>query len=314
MKVLRTKALRKIFRTTLSIFILVVVLAVSTTKELSVLKTNKELDEVAKLETSNIYLLSDEGFLVRDKVVIDSSDTKDAVKKIINSLIDTNKKKGLRGVIPAKTKLKEVIVGKDIVTLDFSKEILKVKLEDEKNMISSIVYSVLELDGIKGVSILVEGEVLDKYPNSQEEIPSICDKSIGINKIYDITSRENISKVVVYYLDKIEDNTYYVPVTKYVNDDREKIKIIVEELASSYIYESNLMSFLNSNTELLDYSESDGVMILNFNDYIMDGNDKLIEEVIYCLSLSIFDNYEADMVMFQVNSEVVGHMRREDVV
>ena len=91
-------------------------------------------------------------------------------------------------------------------------------------------------------------------------------------------------------MDRINNDMYYVPVTKYINDDREKIKIIVEELASSYLYEGNLISFLNSNTVLLDYQDDDGIMRLNFNDYIMDGNDKLVEEVIYTISLSVFDN------------------------
>ena len=114
-------------------------------------------------------------------------------------------------------------------------------------------------------------------------------------------------------MDRINNDMYYVPVTKYINDDREKIKIIVEELASSYLYEGNLISFLNSNTVLLDYQDDDGIMRLNFNDYIMDGNDKLVEEVIYTISLSVFDNYPSEMVSFEVNGEVVGHVSRSDL-
>ena len=80
-----------------------------------------------------------------------------------------------------------------------------------------------------------------------------------------------------------------------------------------YLYEGNLMSFLNSNTVLLDYQDDDGIMRLNFNDDIMDGNDKLVEEVIYTISLSVFDNYPSEMVSFEVNGEVVGHVSRSDL-
>ena len=47
--------------------------------------------------------------------------------------------------------------------------------------------------------------------------------------------------------------------TKYINDSRDKIQIIIEELTTSYIYEDNLMSFLNSKVELIDYKEENDV-------------------------------------------------------
>lgn len=310
---LRTKALRKIFITTLSLFILVVAFSLKGVGNTETLAVTAHGEVENKGDIYNIYLLNKNNLLVRSKIYMNEDNIKDRVYKIINSLKDSNKVNGLSGVIPSGTKLKDVIVGKEIVTLNFSKDILKVDLDKEKNMISSIVYSILELDKVEGVSILVEDEVLNKYPVSEEKLDPILNKSIGINKVYDITSRNNINEVVIYYLDRINNDMYYVPVTKYINDDREKIKIIVEELASSYLYEGNLISFLNSNTVLLDYQEDDGIMILNFNDYIMDGNDKLVEEVIYTISLSVFDNYPSEMVSFEVNGEVVGHVSRSDL-
>lgn len=310
---LRTKALRKIFITTLSLFILVVAFSLKGVGNTETLAVTAHGEVENKGDIYNIYLLNKNNLLVRSKIYMNEDNIKDRVYKIINSLKDSNKVNGLSGVIPSGTKLKDVIVGKEIVTLNFSKDILKVDLDKEKNMISSIVYSILELDKVEGVSILVEDEVLNKYPVSEEKLDPILNKSIGINKVYDITSRNNINEVVIYYLDKINNDMYYVPVTKYINDDREKIKIIVEELASSYLYEGNLISFLNSNTVLLDYQEDDGIMRLNFNDYIMDGNDKLVEEVIYTISLSVFDNYPSEMVSFEVNGEVVGHVSRSDL-
>ena len=310
---LRTKALRKIFITTLSLFILVVAFSLKGVGNTETLAVTAHGEVENKGDIYNIYLLNKNNLLVRSKIYMNEDNIKDRVYKIINSLKDSNKVNGLSGVIPSGTKLKDVIVGKEIVTLNFSKDILKVDLDKEKNMISSIVYSILELDKVEGVSILVEDEVLNKYPVSGEKLAPILNKSIGINKVYDITSRNNINEVVIYYLDRINNDMYYVPVTKYINDDREKIKIIVEELASSYLYEGNLISFLNSNTVLLDYQDDDGIMRLNFNDYIMDGNDKLVEEVIYTISLSVFDNYPSEMVSFEVNGEVVGHVSRSDL-
>lgn len=313
---LRTKALRKIFTTTLSLFILLFVLTITSNNNTeNLLKTNLQIGDNGKYVHS-IYLLNDSGLLVKSKILLDEENEKSKIASLVTNLVVGNSNimvDGLRGVIPKGTTIKEVIVGKNIVTIDFSKEILNVSSNDEKKMVAAIVYSIMELGNYKGVSLLVEGENFDKYPNSLEKIPTVLNKSLGINESYNITSRDDINKVVIYYLENIDNNLYYVPVTKYLNDNRDKIKIIVEELSSNYIYESNLMSFLNSNTKLLEYRKDDDVMYLNFNDYLFDGNDKVLEEVIYSLAYSVFDNYDVNMVMFEVNNEEIRYISKKSL-
>ena len=310
---LRTKAIRKIFLTTLTLFILLTVFTITNynNDNDNVLRTNLEIEDIAGLKTNVIYLLNDEGLLVQDRVLLDGSSVEEKIEKLLINLTEGSTGSfadGLSKVIPKGTVVNNVMVGNKYVTIDFSKDLLNVSEEKEKSMITAIVYSVMDLDDFLGVSILVEGKSLEEYPNSKEKINKILDKSIGINKNYDITSFNNINKVVIYYLENINDNLYYVPVTKYVNDDREKVNIIVEELASSYIYESNLMSFLNSNVSLIEYEEKDNIMSLNFNDYLFDGNDKVLEEVLYSIAYSVFDNYDVSMVSFEVNGEIVNHI------
>lgn len=314
---LRTKAIRKIFLTTLTVFILLTVFTITNynNDNDNVLRTNLEIEDIAGLKTNVIYLLNDEGLLVQDRVLLDGSSVEEKIEKLLINLIEGSTcsfADGLSKVIPKGTIIKNVMVGNKYVTIDFSKELLNVSEDKEKSMITAIVYSVMDLDDFLGVSILVEGKSLEEYPNSKEKINKILDKSIGINKNYDITSFNNINKVVIYYLENINDNLYYVPVTKYVNDDREKVNIIVEELASSYIYESNLMSFLNSNVSLIEYEEKDNIMSLNFNDYLFDGNDKVLEEVLYSIAYSVFDNYDVSMVSFEVNGEIIDHIDKNN--
>ena len=314
---LRTKAIRKIFLTTLTVFILLTVFTITNynNDNDNVLRTNLEIEDIAGLKTNVIYLLNDEGLLVQDRVLLDGSSVEEKIEKLLINLIEGSTcsfADGLSKVIPKGTIIKNVMVGNKYVTIDFSKELLNVSEDKEKSMITAIVYSVMNLDDFLGVSILVEGDNLEEYPNSKEKINKILDKRIGINKNYDITSLNNINRVVIYYLENINDDLYYVPVTKYVNDDREKVNIIVEELASSYIYESNLMSFLNSNVSLIEYEEKDNIMSLNFNDYLFDGNDKVLEEVLYSIAYSVFDNYDVSMVSFEVNGEIIDHIDKNN--
>lgn len=277
------------------------------------LRVNVEVNDKVQ-ETNDIYLLNKNNYLVKYEIMLDGDSTKDKVLKVLNYLMDIDNSifsNELSGTIPKGVKILDVICGNQLVTVNFSKKLLDVSSYKEKQMISSIVYSLTDIDDIEGISILVEGKKLDSYPNSKESLPNILNRDIGINKEYKINSRDNISSVVIYYMENIDDELYYVPVTKYINDDRDKIKIVVEELTTSYIYEENLMSFLNSKVKLIDYKEENDTLILNFNEYLFDSKDKVLEEVIYCLGYSVFDNYDVSMVMFEVNGQEVGYINRK---
>ena len=91
----------------------------------------------------------------------------------------------------------------------------------------------------------------------------------------------------------------------YVNSDIERIKIIVDELTK--IPKFNLMSYLNSNTELLKVSEVNNELRLEFNDYIFNDFDtkNILEEVLNTFSLSIKDNYDVDSYSIIVNNEEI---------
>ncbi len=310
---IKTKAIRKIFTTTLSMFIILCVFSLMTINLDNTLKVNLEINDISGIGNGYVYLLSKNDYLVRKNIYLDSDDNVLNIKKALSYLIESDNNKysnELMGVIPKGTKINEVICGDDLVTVDFSKEILNVSIGHEKHMISSIVYTIMDLVDVEGVSILVDGELLRSYPNSLEVFGSVLNKSIGINNRYDITSRKDINRVILYYVDLIDEEIYYVPVTKYINDDREKVKIIIEELKSSYLSEVNLMSFLNSNVKLIDYQIENDIFFLNFDDYLFDSNDKILEEVMYTISYSIFDNYDVNMVMFLVNGEEVNHIMR----
>ena len=314
---LKSKSIRKIFITTLSLFIFLFVYSLPTLDDSYVLRTNLEIESTTGLATDNIYLLNEDGYLVKSRVLLEGTTLEDKIKEILEQLIisdDNHFPKGLFAYIPKNTKVLNVLCGEGKVTVDFSSQFLDMGVHEEKQIISGIVFSILDLDDIEEVIILVEGTVLSEYPNTKEKLSSPLNKNIGINQEYELTSREDVSKVVIYYLSRINDEMYYVPVTKYLNDSRDKIKIIIDELSTSYIYEPNLMSFLHSKVELLDYYEQENVLFLNFNKFLFDSEDKVLEEVLYSISYSVFDNYDVSMVMFEVDNQYVGQVSRNGII
>ena len=174
-------------------------------------------------------------------------------------------------------------------------------------MIEAIVYTLTSIESIKNVTILVEGNILTNLPSSKEYLPNPIDRNFGINKKYNIDSIKGLTKTTMYYLSKNNDLYYYIPVTKISNDTREKIEIIINELTSSPIHETNLMSYLNSEAALQNYEFLDKGLNIDFNNAILSDitSHNILEEVTYAINLSIKDNYDVNSVMYTVNKEKI---------
>ena len=313
---IRKKALRKIFITTMSLFIIMTIYLIPLTEK--TLETNLEFEYVTDLANSSIYLLDENNYLVKTKVLLDEDSLEDNIKNIINNLtISSNSKfpDNLKAIIPKNTKLNNITIEDDLVTLDFSKELLNIDEELSHKLIESIVYSITELDDINRVNITIDSNPLETYPNSSKKITMPLTRDIGINNEYVYNTLDNITKVVIYYGEDINDDIYYVPVTKYLNNNtnRDKIDIIVEELTTSYIYEDNLSSILNENVKLTDKELVDDLLILDFNEALLE-NGELKEEVVYLLSYSVFANYDINTVSFRVEGNEVKNVTRSSLI
>jgi germination protein M len=261
-----------------------------------------------------IYLLDTDNYIARTKIVLSdhSENIIKRAKELLEALIISGKKEslipnGFRAIIPVDVEILNIEIDEDTMIVNFSKELLNINKEYEENMIEAIIYTLTSIDGIEKVKILIDGKPLEYLPQSNKKLPQLLDRNYGINKSYNITSYNDITATTIYYVNKHNNEYYYVPVTKYSNDNREKIKIIIDELSSGPIYESNLMSFLNTNTKLLNYELKDKALSLEFNNYILSDLDSnnILEEVIYSISLSVADAYDIEEVIFYVNKEEV---------
>ena len=168
-------------------------------------------------------------------------------------------------------------------------------------MIESIVYSLLEIDGVENIKIKIDGEDLEKLEKSNKSIPTLLDSSFGINKSYDINSLKDSTKVVLYYVFNDNDNSYYVPVTRYLNSKDDKVKIIIDSLKGNYYSNTNLSSYLSYKTDIKDFSLDDDILTITFSSL---NNDNL-EEVTYSLASSIFDSLDIKKVIFEMDSKVI---------
>ena len=262
------------------------------------------------IDNNVIYLMDDNNYIARVSTILTSKKTEDKIREIISILtIGSDKyiRNGFSKLIPKNTKILSISIEDSLLKINFSKELLNIDLKNEEKMIESIVYSLTSLDNIKYVSIYVEGNILDKLPNSKRRLNTVLDRKIGINKEFNINDINNTTKTTIYYLSKYDNYYYYVPVTKISNEDISKIEVIIRELSGNKILGTNLISYLNSNTELLSYNETDKTLLLNFNESILNDitTNNILEEVTYSINLSIKDNYDVSEVFYYVNDKIV---------
>lgn len=134
---LKSKAIRKIFVTTITMFILLTVFSIPMLQENNLVPVNLELEEVSGISTNSIYLMNKSGYLVKAHILLDEEKTEDKVLKILNNLKKKETSRfsnGLAGTIPENIKINEVICGSELVTIDFSKEFLSVDVSMEKDV------------------------------------------------------------------------------------------------------------------------------------------------------------------------------------
>ncbi|MBQ2946425.1 MAG: GerMN domain-containing protein [Bacilli bacterium] len=277
------------------------------------LKISEEVEYVNKdLDTSTIFLDDSNNYLGMTKIITNSKDTVSKAKELLEALIIDGTKQdsipnGFKALIPSNTKIRSLTYDNKVIKVDFSSDLMNTNIENEEKIIEAIVYTLTSIEDVEFVIIYIEGELLTTLPQSKITLPSTLDRSFGINKEYNLNSTKDINKTTIYYISEFNDNQYYVPVTKVTNDERSKIEIIVDELSSSNVYKTNLMSYLNSNTKLLSVNENENELVVNFNSGIFNdiNTEEILEEVIYTISMSINDNYSVNSVVFNVEDKEI---------
>ena len=240
---LKKSSIKRIMLATLALFLLLIIYFFPTNPQISESLSYIEREEIP------IFLVDNMEYIARTTIVKDSNNTIDLIKEIIASLTINSAKsnyirEGFKAIIPENTQVLDLNLENNILTINFSKELLNITADNEEKMLEALIYSLTEIEEIEKIKILVEGEKLASLPNSHKKLPEYLDKNYGINKIYNLDSIKDTSKTTIYYLSKYNDYYYYVPVTKVSNENTEKAEIIINELKTTPIYHTNLISYL----------------------------------------------------------------------
>ena len=302
---LKKISLRKICLSSAALFALLLIYLIPTNTPK--LKIKQQLEYVdAKVKSSPIFLMDQNSYVALSQAPVSDNNIEKRARELIKILtvggMDSKVPSGFSAIIPPDTEVLNLTYDHNVLKVDFSKELLSVNKDLEEKMIEAIVYTLTSIDKVDKIIIYVEGDILTKLPKTKINLPSTLDRSFGINKEFDLTSTKDITDVTIYYINQINENYYYVPVTKYLNDSRDKINIIVEELTIGFNPNKKLMSFMDDDTKLVSSNLSGRTMKLEFKEN-SSVNKEVTDMVDKTILLSLCDNYDIDEVMLNAKGE-----------
>ena len=291
---LRRKAINRIFFSTIIFFIVFTLYSMKFVDKVVTSDNSKD-----KVNEEIIYTLNSDNYISKTSVYVSKVlSLEDRVREKLEIMVKDNDKNVLlpsyfKPILPQNTRVLDVVVEDCLIKVYFSKELNNINKEQSEKMIEAIVYTVTD-ENILGIEIYVNGQMLKYVPNTKKVLPTILTKDIGINKSYDINASNDISKVVMMYYTNDNDNYYEVPVTKYVNDDREKLEIIFDEFGKMSD-DKSLISMVEG-INVLDYSILDDRIVIDVNKVLNKEEQNLVFK-------SIFSNYGAKSIDLLVNGE-----------
>lgn len=291
---LRRKAINRIFFSTIIFFIVFTLYSMKFVDKVVTSDNSKD-----KVNEEIIYTLNSDNYISKTSVYVSKVlSLEDRVREKLEIMVKDNDKNVLlpsyfKPILPQNTRVLDVVVEDCLIKVYFSKELNNINKEQSEKMIEAIVYTVTD-ENILGIEIYVNGQMLKYVPNTKKVLPTILTKDIGINKSYDINASNDISKVVMMYYTNDNDNYYEVPVTKYVNDDREKLEIIFDEFGKMSD-DKSLISMMEG-INVLDYSILDDRIVIDVNKVLNKEEENLVFK-------SIFSNYGAKSIDLLVNGE-----------
>lgn len=264
-----------------------------------------------EIKTHDIYLLDSNNYISRTKIRTTATTNEELANELVNALIQNGVKQdfipnGFKPIINSNTKINTLKIDNETIKIDLSKEYLDTNKNVEEKTLEALVYTLTSIENIKYVILYIDGNILTELPLNKIKLPTTLSREIGINKKYNLNSTKDITNTTTYFISEFNDKYYYTPITTFSNDDREKIEIIIDTLNST-TNDKSLMSFLNSTTNLLSYEIIEDTMQVNFDENIFTNLEEyhILEEVLYTISLSIYDNYHVKEVIFMVNNEKI---------
>lgn len=210
-----------------------------------------------------IYVAHDSGYVVKTVASIDSEVSE--VESVFSALLVGSDRlpESTRGLIPAGAVLRSYHIEDDVLTLNVSESFSYYMPSDEEQLLSSLVWSMTELEQVERVYLQIEGEPVHNL-NGSSDIGRGLTRSVGINLEMDTTFVQEAQMVMLYFLTSDSEGAMLVPVTRLVSPHVDVMEYAVSSLVRGPVG-ATYISVFNHRTTLIDSPHlENGILTLNF--------------------------------------------------
>ncbi len=275
-------------------------------------KTQEETpsEEVTETAMRELFLIDQNGLVAPQQLPLPKTDgvAKQALEYLVkDGPVTQLLPNDFQAVLPAGTEILGVNIKDGVAIADFNEQFKEYRPEDELKILQSITYTLTQFDNVEVVKIRINGHDQEVMPVNGTPIGEGFSRANGINiETNNLVNLSNSNSVTVYFLGQNGDNVYYVPVTRRVNGNEDRLTSVVSQLLAGPSSFSNLLTDFRNEVKLLDEPHfADGVVTVNFNDALLNHIEgtALSDEVLNLLVLSLTEQPGVEKVAIEVNGD-----------
>ena len=208
---------------------------------------------------------------------------------------------------PDSVTVNDYVINSDgVLTVDFSDEYLMLSNVQEIILRSAIVLTVIQVEGISGVSITVNGKPI-RYTSGQEIGTMTADDFVNI-LLNENGMLKQETDVILYFANA--DGTALIPVTSHLeisNNNASIEEYILGQILAGPETGNGVYPTISSSVELINVVTSDKVCYVNFGQSFLDQDLQPVSDeiMIYSIVNSLCRLSYVNSVQFLVDGETV---------
>lgn len=215
---------------------------------------------------------------------------------------------GFAGVLPKGTQVKSINIETDKrqATVDFSKEFLTYKAQDERKVLEAITWTLTSFGNVDKVQLRVDGKPLSEMPVAHTPIGEGLTRAMGINvEIAPGIEVGRSTPVTLYFRSTSDKFTYYVPVTRLVKRTDQIAQAALQELIKGPDPAKGLTAVVPAAAKVIDVKQSEDktTLTVNFDQKLLNDQNKATAEAMQSIILSLTENTGVSKVQLLVNGE-----------
>lgn len=258
--------------------------------------SRKEEDSKYKL----YYLNLEANTLVKEPWEPKSEDMRTMADEMAQKLFEAPENTEYQNVFPEEVRLQGYHLENGTVTLDFSSAYLTMDATREILARAAAVQSYIQIPGITGVAITVDGETLKD--GAGEEIGAMDADSFVENSGKEINAYQSAS-LTLYFANESGDKLVEEDRSLYYSTGIPLERIVVEQLIKGTSQEGH-SAVLPAETKILGVTTTDGICYVNLDKSFLSSDLSVQEEIpIYAIVNSLSATCGVEAVQISVNGE-----------